>query len=132
MLDNFFRPKSSQVLLKRERDFTRIYSATLERCREQTARSHVNRNRFKLGQHLDIGQKFLYESHLQDISKSKKNQRRRLGPLTATKRVTNTIFQIQDDKDPTNLKTMHRNHLVVYYRKEETLPPMIEECVFMD
>ena len=27
---------------------------------------------------------------------------------------------------------MHRNHLVEYYRKEETLPPMIEEYVPMD
>ena len=27
---------------------------------------------------------------------------------------------------------MHRNHLVEYYPKEETLPPMIEECVPMD
>ena len=27
---------------------------------------------------------------------------------------------------------MHRNHLVEYYPKEETLPPMIEEYVPMD
>ena len=38
--------------------------------------------------------------------------------------VTNTTYQIQDDKDPTILKTVHRNHLVEYYPKEETLPPM--------
>ena len=48
-----------------------------------------------------------------------------------TKRVTNTTYQIQDDKDPTILKTVHQNQLVEYYPKEETLPPMIEEFVPM-
>ena len=46
--------------------------------------------------------------------------------------MTNTTYQIQDDKDPTILKTVHRNHLVEYYPKEETLPPMIAEYVPMD
>ena len=84
------------------------------------------------GQHLEIGQKVLYENHRQDLSKSQKLQQRRLGPFTVTKRITNTTYQIQDDKDPTILKTVHRNHLVEYYPKEETLPPMIEEYVPMD
>ena len=48
------------------------------------------------------------------------------------KRITNTTYQIQDDKDPTILKTVHRNHLVEYYPKEESLPPMIEEYVPSD
>ena len=103
-----------------------------QRCREQTARSHAYRNCFKLGQHLEIGQKVLYENHRQDFSNSRKLQQRRLGPFTVTKRVTNTTYQIQDDKDPTIFKAVHRNHLVEYYPKEETLPPMIEEYVPMD
>ena len=85
-----------------------------------------------MGQHLEIGQKVLFENHRQDLSKSKKLQQRRLGPFTVTKRVTNTTYQIQDDKDPAILKTVHRDHLVEYYPKEETLPPMIEEYVPMD
>ena len=85
-----------------------------------------------MGQHLEVGQKVLYENHRQDLSKSQKLQQRRLGPFTVTKRVTNTTYQIQDDKDPAILKTVHRNHLVEYYPKEETLPPMIEEYVPMD
>ena len=132
LLDNLLRPQLSHALLERERDFKRIYSATFERCREQTARSHAYRNRFKLGQHLEIGQKVLYKNHRQDLSKSQKLQHRRLGPFTVIKRVTNTTYQIQDDKDPTVLKTVHRNHLVEYYPKEETLLPMIEEYVPMD
>ena len=131
-LDNLLRPKLSHALLEWERDFKRIYSATFEKCREQTARSHAYRNRFKLGQHLEIGQKVLYENHRQDLSKSQKLQQRRFGPFTATKRVTNTTYQIQDDNDLTILKTVHRNHLVEHYPKEETLPPMIEEYVPLD
>ena len=49
-----------------------------------------------------------------------------------TKRVTNTSYQIQNDNDPRILKAVHRNHLVEYYPKVETLPPMIEEYVPMD
>ena len=132
LLDNLLRLKLSQALLERERDFRRIYSATLESCREETARSHAYRNRFKLGKQLEIGQNFLHENHSQDLSKSQKFQQGRLGPSTVTKRVTNTTYQIQDDRDPTFFKTVHRNHLVVYFPKEETLPPMTEEYVPMD
>ena len=80
-----------------------------------------------MGQHFEIGQKVLYKNHRQDLSESQKHQQRRLGPLTVTKRVTNTTYQTQDDKDPTILKAVYRTHLVEYYPKEETLPPMIEE-----
>ena len=132
LLDNLLRPQLFHALLERERDFRRIYSATFERCRKQTARSHACRNRFKLGQHLEIGQKVLYENHRQDLSKNQKLQQRRLGPFTVTLRVTNTTYQIQYDKDPTISKTVHRNHLVECYPREETLPPMIEEYVPID
>ena len=132
LLDNLLRPQLSHTLLERERDFKRIYSATFEKCREHTARSHAYRNRFKLGQHLEIGQKVLCENHRQDLYKSQKLQQRRLEIFTVTKPVTNTTDQIQDNKDPTILKTVHRNHLVKYYPKEETLPPMIEDYMPMD
>ena len=129
LLQKLLRPQLSQALLYRERDFKRIYSSTFERCREQTTRSHAYRNRFKLGHHLDIGQRVLYENHRQDLSRSQKLQQRRLGPFTVTKRVTSTTYQIQDDKDPSIIKTVHRNHLVEYHPKEESLPSMIEEYV---
>ena len=82
-------------------------------------------------QHLDIGQKFLYEIHRQDLSKSQKLQQRRLGPFTVTRSVTDTTYQTQDDRDPTTLKTVHRNHPVENCPKEETLPPMMEEYVLL-
>ena len=132
LLDNLLRPQLSHALLERKCDFKSTYSATFERYREQTGRSHAYRNQFKLGQHLEIGQKGLYENHRQKFSKCQKLQQRLLGPPTVTKRVTNTTYQFQDDKDPTILKTVHQNHLAEYYPKEETLPPMIEVYVPMD
>ena len=114
LLYELLRPQTSHALLERERDFKRIYSAICGRCREQTAGSHAYKNRFKLGQHLKIGQKFLYKNHCQDLSKSQKLKQRRLWPFTATKRVSNTIYQIQDDNDPTILKTVLQNQLVEY------------------
>ena len=71
LLDNLLRPQLSHALLERERDFKRIYSAFFERCLEQTARSHAHRNRFKLGQHLAIGQKVLYENIAQTFPRAR-------------------------------------------------------------
>ena len=132
LLDNLLQPQLSQALSERERTFKQIYSSTFERCQEQTARSHAYRNRFKLGNHLEVGQKVLYEIHKQNLTRSQKLQQRGLGPFTVTKRITNTTYQIQDDKDPTVVKTVQRNHLVEYYPKEGSLPAMIEEYVPSD
>ena len=132
LLDNFFQTKLSQALLERERDFKTIYSPTYKRCREQTTRSHAYRNRFKLGQHLEIGQKVLDENHRHDLSRSQKFQQSQLGHFTVTKRVTNTTYEIEDDRDPTILKTVHRNHLVEFYLEIETLPPIREKYVPTD
>ena len=104
LLQKLLRPQPFQALLHRERDSRRSYCSTFERCREQTARSHAYRNRFKLGHHLDIGRKVFYENHREDLSKSQKLQQRRLAPFTVTKKVTSTTYQIQDDKDPSMKK----------------------------
>ena len=85
-----------------------------------------------MGHHLEIGQKVLYEDHKQDLTRSQKLQQRRPGPFTVTKRITNTTYQIQDDKDPTIIKTVLKNQLVEYYPKEGSLPAMIEEYVPSD
>ena len=129
LMNNLLQPQLSEALLERERTFKQICSSTFERCREQTTRSHAYRKRFKLGHHLEVGQKVLYENHKQDLTRSRKLQQRRLGPLTVTRRITNTTYQIQDNKDLTVIKTVHRNHLVEYYPKEGSLPAMIEEYV---
>ena len=131
-LDNVLRPQLSQVPLERERDFKRIYSATFERCREQTAGSHACGNKSELGHHLELEQKVLYENRRQDLSKNQKLQQRRLRPFTITKRITGTINQIQNDQDSTMIKTVHRNYLVEYYPKKESLPVMIKEYIPSD
>ena len=71
LLDNLLQPQLSQALLESERTFKQIYSSTFERYREKTSRSHAYRNRFKLGQHLKVGQKLLYENHKQSYTKPK-------------------------------------------------------------
>ena len=129
LLDNLLQPQLSQARLERERTFTQIYSSIFERCREQTARSQGYRNRFKLVHHLEVGQKVLHENLKQSLTRRQKLQQRRFGPFTVTKRITNTTYQIQDDKDPTVIKTVHRNHLVENYPEEGSLPAMIEEYV---
>ena len=83
-------------------------------------------------QHLETGQKILYENHREDPSTNQKPQQRLLGPFTITKRVTNTTYRMEDDNDPTITKTVNRNHLLEYYPKEQALPHMLEEYVPMD
>ena len=122
LLDYLFQPQLSQALLEREPTFKLIYSSTFERCGEQTARSHAYRNRFKLGHHLEIGQKVLHENHKQDLTRSQKLQQRKLGPFTVTKRITNTTYQFQDDNDTTVIKIVHRNHLVETILKKDLYP----------
>ena len=101
----------------------------MKRCREQRACSHAYRNKFKVGRRLGVGQKVFYENHRQDLSKSQKLQQRRLGPFAVIKRITSTTYQIQDYNDRSVMQTVHPNHLVEYYPKEESLPAMIEEYV---
>ena len=112
LLENLLQPQLSKALLERKRTFKQYYSSTFQRCREQTAQSHAYGNRFKLGQHLEVGQKTVCGNHKQDFTRSQKFQQRRSGPFTVTRRITKTTYQIQDGKDPTVIKTIHRNHLV--------------------
>ena len=129
LLGNLLHPQISQALLERKRTFKQIYSSTFERCREQTARSHAYRNRFKMGHHIEVGQKVLYENHKTDHTRSQKLQQRRHWHFTVTRRITNTTYQIEDDKYPTITKAVHRNHLVEYYPKENSIPKVIEKNV---
>ena len=112
LLGNILCPQLSQTVLGKERNFNQVFSATFERCRKQTARSHAFGIRFKLGHHIILGQKVHYENHRQDLSKSQKLQQRQLGSFSVPKRVTNTTYQKQDDADPTELKTVRPIHLV--------------------
>ena len=49
----------------------------------------------------------------------------RVGPFTVTKQITNTTYGIKEDENPENVKVTHRNHLLEYFPKEETLRPLL-------
>ena len=78
LLDNLLRPHLSRSLSERKRDFKRFYFRNVSRAE---ARSHAYRNRIKLGQYIEIGQKILYPNSRQDLSNSRKIQQQRLGPF---------------------------------------------------
>ena len=71
-----------------------------------------------------VGQKVLYENHKIDLTKSKKLSHLRLGPFTVTKQITATTYEIQEDKNHDNKRNVHRNQLIEYYPKSETLSPL--------
>ena len=124
-LDRLPRPQLSSELLSRENEFKSIYSSTYKRCGEITSKAHEYRNRFKLGRPLEVGQKVLLENHKPNLFKPQKMKHLRVGPFTVTKQITNITYVIKQDENPENVKVTHRNHLLEYIPKEETLPPLL-------
>ena len=109
--ENLLRPQLSQSPMESERDFKQICSTTFEWCCEQTAGSNAYKNRFKLGEHLDVSQRFFSDNNRQDLSKSQKLLLRRIRPFTFTKRIMNTNYQLQHDNDLTFTKIKQRFYL---------------------
>ena len=125
-LDRLLKPQLSFELLTRENKFKSMYSSTYKRFREITSKAHEYRNRFKLGRPLEVGQKVLLENHKPDLFKSQKLKQLRVGPFTVTRQITNTTYEIKEDENLENVKITHRNHLLEYFPKEETLPPLLK------
>ena len=71
-----------------------------------------------------IPSKVLHENHRQGLSNSQKISKTATWTFNSYQREDSTAFEIQDEKNPTNTRTVNRNHLV-----EETLPPIVEEYV---
>ena len=124
-LNRLLRPQLSDELLKRGKEFKRIYSSTYQRCRQITSKAHEHRNRFKLGRPISTGQEVFLENHAQDLTRSQKLKQLRVGPFTVTKQITNTTYEIREDANPDNVKTTRRNHLIEHFPKQERLPPFI-------
>ena len=97
-IDNLLQNRLSSTVLQRENEFKKIYVSTYTRCRQVTNRAHYYRNRFKLGKAIPIGNKVLLENHSKNLLKSKKLQELRSGPYTVVRQITNTTYEIQDDK----------------------------------
>ena len=49
----------------------------------------------------------------------------RVGPFTVIKQKAITTYEIKEDENPENVKVTHRNQLLEYFLKEETLPPLL-------
>ena len=112
-LNRLLRPQLSDELLKRENEIKRIYSSTYLRCRQITSKSHKHRKRFKIGRPISTGQKVFLKNNAQDLTRSQKLKRQRVGPFTKRKQITNTTQKIEkrEDANPDNVKTTHRSHL---------------------
>ena len=52
-----------------------------------------------------------------------------MGTFSVTNCITSTTYQVQDNVDPSVVKTELRNHLVEDYPEEEPLPAKIENIV---
>ena len=79
-----------------------------------------------MGQRIHVGQKVPYHNQRVyiDLCISQKLEQQLLRPSTVTDGSTNTSYQLQDDKDSTNTKTVHRSPLVKYYPKGKALTPV--------
>ena len=118
-------------MLKRENTFKTINSITYNKCRQTTNKAHKNRNRFKLRKPIPEGRKVLLENHSKGLLKSKKLQELRSGPHTVQRMLTNTTYEIQHVQT-NEKKTVHRNHIVPYYQKEEKIQELVENYVVPD
>ena len=118
-LNRLFRPQLSDELLKRENECKRIYSSTYQRLRQDTSKTHEQRNRFTLGPPSSPGQKVFSKNHAQDLTKCQKLKQLRVGPITVTKQITNTTYKIRDDANPNFIKSTHKNNLIEYFPKKE-------------
>ena len=118
-------------MLKRENTYKRKYLNTNTKCRQTTNKAHKYRNRFKLGRPIPEGRKVLLENHSKGLLKSKKLRKLRSGPYTVKRMLTNTTYEIEHDKT-SEKKTVHRNHIVPYYPKEEKLQELVENYVVAD
>ena len=130
-IEKLLQNRLSNEMLKRENTFETIYSNTYTKCRQTTNKAHKYRNRFKLGKPIPEGRKVLLENHSKGLLKSKKLQELRSGPYTVQRMLTNTTYEIQHDKT-NEKKTVHRNHIVPYYPKEDKIQELVENYVVSD
>ena len=80
-LNNLLLSQFSQILLEKIRDFRQSYSATFEKCPEQTTGLHFYWNRLKLGHHVNVRRKVFYENHQQDLSKNQRTPTTPIGTI---------------------------------------------------
>ena len=126
-LDRLLHKCPSPSFFTRENRFKRLYAETYRVSRETTDKANAHRNKHKLGKELQIGQKVLRENFNKELNKSKKLSSLRSGPYTVLRKITNTTYEIELDENPGKKLHSHRNHLIEYFPKDETVPSMIKD-----
>ena len=102
-----------------------MYNAAYKKSLETKA--HKQRNKTKLWELLDVGQKLLMENHSIDNGSSKKQWELRSGHFMIARKSTNVSYKTQLDSDQTIKKTVHGNHLIDYFPIEEKAKELIND-----
>ena len=126
-IKDFLNKEISKDLLKRENTFTKIYHMIYKRNRmDDIENAHKNRNISKLGKPLNIGQYVLVEN--KDIIKdiSQKLLPKRKGIYEVIKVISPVTYKLKLTEPPHTEIYRHRNMLLPYKAKEETLPALID------
>ena len=124
-IDILLSSKSSMDLLNSETQFKNICRKVYRKLRETNYRYLCYRNKYKLAKPLRVGQKVRLEKHNVPFGKSQKLCELRSGPYIVTKVITNVIYEIALDANPTRTQVVHRNHLVEYCLRDNELPNLI-------
>ena len=120
--DRLLQKCPSPSFLTRANQFKRLYAETYHVSRETTDKANEYRNKPKLGKELQVGQKVLRENFTKELNESKKLSSLRSGPYTVLQKITKTIYEIGLDELPGKALHSHKNHLIEYFPKDETIP----------
>ena len=118
-------------MFKRKNSLKTLYSNTYTKDKLHKYKAHKYRNKFKLRKPIPEGRKVLLENHSKGLLKSKKLQELRSGPCTVQRMLTNTTYEMQHGKT-NEKKTVHTNHIVPYFPKEEKRQELVENYVVPD
>ena len=121
------KPNVSADLLQRENDFKQIYTSVYEKNLIAQERDNKYRSKFNVAKMLKVGAQVLVENNTKPTDRSKKLQTRREGPYLIQEVVTPVNYRVQDIANPTKIRVVHRNLLLPYYPKEETLPHLVSK-----
>ena len=125
-LDRLLHKCPSPSFFTRENQLKRLYAETYRVSRKTTDKANEYRNKHKLGKELQVGQKVLRENFTKELNKSKKLSSLRSGPYTVLQKNTKTTYEIELNELPGKALHSHRNHLIEYFPKDETILSMIK------
>ncbi len=123
-IKRFLRPQMSKEMLDMETSLNNTYRQVYEKALQDFQKHYENRNVHKLGKPFSVGMLVLLENHALALDRSQKLLARREGPYRITKVITPVTYEIVKNSNQTIKKIAHRNHLMRYIPKEESLSPL--------